>query len=156
MGLIEQVRPYTIPHHVMRLVNGRGDVILTNDPPGQPFGWPRKFGFIQPLVDREMYEGLARHDGVDVRFGHTVVDAVDHGDHVEATVEVTGEDGQVHAETLRAPFMVGCEGGQSPTRKRMGADFVGRSPSTRWVVIDVRNDPLGAPNVYLGADPARP
>ena len=38
----------------------------------------------------------------------------------------------------------------------MGVDFVGQSPSTRWVVIDVRNDPLGLPNVYLGADPARP
>ena len=44
----------------------------------------------------------------------------------------------------------------APTRKRMDVDFDGHSPSTRWVVIDVNNDPLGVPNVYLGADPARP
>lgn len=38
----------------------------------------------------------------------------------------------------------------------MGVDFEDVSPSTRWVVVDVNNDPLGIPNVYLGADPARP
>ena len=37
----------------------------------------------------------------------------------------------------------------APTRKRMDVDFDGQSPSTRWVVIDVNNDPLGVPNVYL-------
>ena len=34
--------------------------------------------------------------------------------------------------------------------------FEGKSPSTRWVVIDVWNDPLGTPNVYLDAYPKRP
>ncbi len=53
MNLIEEITPFTIPpHHVMRLVNGHGEVILTNDPKGEPFGWPRKHGFIQPWWTR--------------------------------------------------------------------------------------------------------
>ncbi|WP_191564037.1 bifunctional 3-(3-hydroxy-phenyl)propionate/3-hydroxycinnamic acid hydroxylase [Janibacter melonis] len=156
MGLTDEVIPYTIPHHVMRLVNGKGEVMVTNDPTGEPFGWPRKFGFIQPLVDRELYRGAQRYDDVDVRFGHTVTGHVDHGDHVAVTVSVAQDDGTVREETITAQYLVGCEGGSSRTRKAMDVDFVGESPSTRWVVIDVRNDPLGVPNVYLGADPARP
>jgi 3-(3-hydroxy-phenyl)propionate hydroxylase len=50
---------------------------------------------------------------------------------------------------------VGCEGGKSPTRKRLDVTFDGLSPSTRWLVVDVANDPLGTPNVWLGADPRR-
>lgn len=156
MGLVEEVTPFTIPHHVMRLVNGKGETMMTNAPTGEPLGWPRKFGFIQPLVDRQLYEGLSRFDDVDVRFDHTVTAAEDLGDHVAVTATVTGADGSTREETITAQYVVGCEGGSSPTRKRMGVDFVGHSPSTRWVVIDVNNDPLGLPNVYLGADPARP
>lgn len=157
MGLVEEVTPYIVPHHVMRLVNGNGEVILTNDPQGEPFGWPRKHGFIQPLVDRVMYEGTARYEGVSVQFGQRLVGLDDRGDHVLATVEIAdGRDGATRTEQIEAQYVVGCEGGQSFTRKWLGVEFEGKSPSTRWVVIDVRNDPLGLPNVYLGADPARP
>lgn len=38
----------------------------------------------------------------------------------------------------------------------MGLGFEDESPSTRWLVADVANDPLGTPNVFLGADPKRP
>lgn len=151
MGLAEEAIPYTVPHHIMRLVNGHGEVILTNNPQGEPYGWPRKFGFLQPEVDRVMFEGLARHEGVEVRFGHTLVGLDDRGEKVVATIE-TG-DGSME---VTADFVVGCEGGRSFTRSWLGVDFEGASPSTRWVVIDVNNDPLGVPNVYLGADPARP
>ncbi|WP_431190381.1 bifunctional 3-(3-hydroxy-phenyl)propionate/3-hydroxycinnamic acid hydroxylase [Janibacter cremeus] len=156
MGLVEQVEPYTIPHHVMRLVNGRGETMVTNAPQGEPFGWPRKFGFIQPLVDQQLHEGLERFGNVRVLFDHTVTRSVDRGEHVEVTATVTEADGSTREQVFTADYLVGCEGGSSPTRKRMDVDFVGESPSTRWVVIDVNNDPLGAPNVYLGADPARP
>lgn len=168
IDLIEEITSFTIPHHVMRLVNGHGDVILTNDPKGQPFGWPRKHGFIQPLVDKVMYEGLARFSDVEVRFNHRLVGIADRGDHIEATLQVGGgADGSgdlidaadaqaTGTTTVTARYLVGTEGGRSFTREWMGATFEGKSPPTRWVVVDVRNDPLGVPNVYLGADPARP
>ena len=38
MDLIDEVVPFTIPHHIMRLVDGQGDVIMTNNPKGEPFG----------------------------------------------------------------------------------------------------------------------
>lgn len=156
MGLAEMVLPFTVPHHVMRLVNGNGEVILTNDPQGEPLGWARKHGFIQPLVDGAMFDGLARFPKVQTYFSHMLVGLQERQDDILATFEVTAADGTVSTTQISARCVVGCEGGRSFTRKWMGVDFEGKSPSTRWVVVDVENDPLGTPNVYLGADPKRP
>ena len=73
-------------------------------------------------------------------------------DGVTATVELANGI----QTTVRARYLVGCDGGRSITRKSMGVSFEGQSSQTRFLVIDVRNDPLGTPNAYLGADPVRP
>ena len=150
-GLVESVRPHTNPHHIMRLVTGSGSTILVNDPKTDEFGWERKHGFIQPEVDRALFEGLARFDHVRVLFDHEVVDVDEDGERVSAIARTPDGDVRVSAR-----YLVGCEGGKSPTRKRLGVSFDGESPSTRWLVVDVNNDPLGTPNVFLGADPRRP
>ncbi|MEV8451605.1 bifunctional 3-(3-hydroxy-phenyl)propionate/3-hydroxycinnamic acid hydroxylase [Streptomyces sp. NPDC052095] len=156
-GLWEKVRPFTVPHHVVRLVNGRGQVLATNDPRTQEFGYPRKHGFIQPLVDRELAAGLDRFPDTVLRHGHRVTGLEDRGDHVLVTAERLDPEGDVVGTvSVTARYAVGCEGGSSFTRKWMGVGFEGRSPATRWVVVDVENDPVGTPSVYLGADPRRP
>ena len=155
VGLAEQIEPLTGPAHIMRLVNAKGEVLLYNDPQVHDFGWPRKNGFNQPLVDRELWKGLDRFDGVEVLFNHTVEDVEEDAHGVTALAQVRAADGSVQVRRFRARYLVGCDGGKSPTRKRMGVSFDGLSPSTRWLVVDVANDPLGTPNVWLGADPRR-
>jgi len=154
-GLWEQVQPYTVPHHVVRFVNGKGQVLAKNDPQTQEFGYVRKHGFIQPLVDQELARGLGRFPGTELRFEHTVVELVEETDHVRVTAETPA--GRVE---LTATYVVGCEGGRSFTRSWLGrkhdVEFEGKSPSTRWLVVDVEDDPIGTPSVYLGADPRRP
>ncbi|MEE2060570.1 bifunctional 3-(3-hydroxy-phenyl)propionate/3-hydroxycinnamic acid hydroxylase [Rhodococcus artemisiae] len=156
VGLVDAVLPHTSPQHIMRLVNGAGKVILVNNPQTDEFGWERKHSFIQPEVDRTLYEGLSRHHNVQVLFGHRVEDVEEDAESVTAIAESVDADGQVALRRIRARYLVGCEGGKSPTRKRLGVTFEGESPSTRWLVVDVNNDPLGTPNVFLGADPKRP
>lgn len=151
LGLAEAVLPHTTPHHIQRFVNGSGRLLAQINPSAETFGWPRKHAFIQPLVDRELLAGLDRYAEVKVRFGQRAERIRDAGDHVEVTV-VSGDGTHV----LRAAYVVGCDGGKSPTRKSMGVSFEGQSSSTRWLVIDVENDPLATPNAYMGADPSRP
>jgi 3-(3-hydroxy-phenyl)propionate hydroxylase len=57
---------------------------------------------------------------------------------------------------VRARYLVGCDGGRSTTRRLMGVSFDGTTSPTRWLVVDVANDPLGHPNSEVGADPQRP
>ena len=68
------------------------------------------------------------------------------------TVEFAGEPDTGR----RARYVVGCDGGRSATRRMMGVSFDGTTSPTRWLVVDIANDPLGHPNSEVGADPARP
>lgn len=156
VGLVDAVLPHTAPQHIMRLVNGAGKTIMVNNPQTQEFGWDRKHAFIQPEVDKALYEGLERYPNVKVHFGHQVEDVIETTDSLTAIARVSDADGKITEHHFTAQYLVGCEGGKSPTRKRMGVSFEGDSPSTRWLVVDVANDPLGTPNVFLGADPKRP
>lgn len=151
MGLVHKALPFTTPSHIMRLVNGKGQQITEIRPTTDEFGWSRRSAFHQPEVDRVLYEGLERFEHVDVHFGHEVSGYEDTGDGVRVTG--TGPDGDFE---ITGSYLVGADGGKSRTRKGIGVTFEGQSPSTRWLVIDLNDDPLGTPNVYLGGDPARP
>jgi 2-polyprenyl-6-methoxyphenol hydroxylase-like FAD-dependent oxidoreductase len=49
-------------------------------------------------------------------------------------VEVSG------GPTLRAAYLVGCDGGRSVVRKAAGIDFPGLAPSTSWMIAEVEMD----------------
>jgi len=151
-GVVNQVLPHTTPNHVMRMVNGTGQVLANVAPGDQDFGWSRRNAFIQPAVDAELLRGLSRFDHVHVQFSHTLLGYIDDADGVTATVELANGT----QKTIRARYLVGSDGGRSVTRKLMGVSFEGQTSPTRFLVIDLRNDPLGTPNAYLGADPVRP
>jgi 2-polyprenyl-6-methoxyphenol hydroxylase-like FAD-dependent oxidoreductase len=42
--------------------------------------------------------------------------------------------------SLRAKYLVGCDGGRSTVRKAAGIDFVGSEPSTSWLIAEVEMD----------------
>src|ERR1700747_1952239 len=69
------------------------------------------------------------------------------------TVELGG-DGDT--SIVQARYVGGCDGGRSMTRRMMDVSFEGTTSPTRWLVIDIANDPLGHPNSEVGADPERP
>jgi 2-polyprenyl-6-methoxyphenol hydroxylase-like FAD-dependent oxidoreductase len=51
-------------------------------------------------------------------------------------VDVELSDG----ESLRAAYLVGCDGGRSVVRRAAGIDFVGLDPSTSWMIAEVEMD----------------
>ena len=53
----------------------------------------------------------------------------------------TGVDVEVSGDTsLRAEYLVGCDGGRSLVRKAAGIDFPGLDPSTSWMIAEVEMD----------------
>ena len=127
---------------------------LPISPPTAEFGWPRRNGFVQPLADRVLLEGLERFGpAVDVHWSSRVTGLSQDANGVELVVEGPGPDG---ARTVRAAYAVGADGGRSFTRRGLGFEFAGLSAKADWFVIDIRNDPLGRPGAYVCADPRRP
>ena len=60
---------------------------------------------------------------------------------VGCTQDDTGVDVDLDDDTsLRAEYLVGCDGGRSLVRKAAGIDFVGLDPSTSWMIAEVEMD----------------
>jgi 2-polyprenyl-6-methoxyphenol hydroxylase-like FAD-dependent oxidoreductase len=53
----------------------------------------------------------------------------------------TGVDVEVSGDaSLRAEYLVGCDGGRSLIRRAAGIDFVGLNPSSSWMIAEVEMD----------------
>ena len=149
IGLVDRVLPHTVPNQILRFFDAKRGLLAEMAPPDARFGWPKRNGFVQPMVDAELFRGLDRFDHVEVRFGLRMQGCVETDD----AVAVEFSDGH---DPVRARYVVGCDGGRSATRRLMGVSFDGTTSSTRWLVVAVANDPLGHPNSEVGADPLRP
>ena len=149
IGLVEAVLPHTVPNQILRFFDAKRRLLAEMAPPDARFGWPKRNGFVQPMVDAELLVGLDRFDHVEVAWNRQMENCTETDDSV--TVEFADGHEPVHGR-----YVVGCDGGRSVTRRLMGVSFDGTTSSTRWLVIDTANDPLGHPNSEVGADPARP
>jgi len=152
LGLVDDVLEHVVPDQLLIYLDSSGRELARLAPSAAPYGWPRRNGFVQPLVDAAILRGLERHTGVDVLWAHAVEGFEQRDDRVELAVR----DAQGAATTIAARYVVGCDGGASMVRKQLGVAFDGMSSSTSWLVADLRNDPVGTPNSYVGCDPARP
>lgn len=150
IGLVDAVLPHTVPDQKIRIINGDRKVLAEINPTTREFGWPRRNGFVQPLVDKVLLDGLARYPHVDVRFGCLVESFTSDSDSATATVRTASGNEQVTGR-----YIIGCDGGRSVTRQHLGLAFEGETRSTRGLVIDVANDPIGTPHAVFGGDPSR-
>lgn len=151
-GLSDEVQKHITPDHWMRFYTASGKCFASIEPRTDEFGWSRRNAFIQPEVDQILHQGLARYPQVQVVFGHNVC-TVSQGPQ-GVTLEVENPQGE--KRTLRARYLVACDGGNSTIRRALQVPFEGRTKPNQWIVIDVRNDPLGTPHIGMHCDPERP
>lgn len=152
VGLVENVLPHTTPWHAMRFLTPKGRCFADIQPMTDEFGWSRRNAFIQPQVDAVMYEGLSRFPNVRVLFSRELEAFSQNGDSV--TINLQGPEGQ--RETVKADWLVACDGGASVVRRTLNVPFEGKTAPNKWIVIDIANDPLSTPHIYLCCDPVRP
>ena len=70
------------------------------------------------------------------------------------TLHLKTEEGQ--RETVKAQWLVACDGGASFVRRTLNVPFEGKTAPNQWIVVDIANDPLSTPHIYLCRDPVRP
>jgi flavoprotein hydroxylase len=113
-------------------------------------GWPQSSMFSQPELEAVLFARVEEIPAITVRRGAYTFDLVEAGDHV--SVHLEGGD------TVRARYVVGCDGANSTVRDRVGLPMTDRAFFYDWLVVDVVFDeprvfdPL---NVQI-CDPARP
>jgi 3-(3-hydroxy-phenyl)propionate hydroxylase len=85
----------------------------------------------QSHIERILAEWVAEL-GVPILRGHEVLGFTQ--DDAGVDVEVSGD------ASLRAEYLVGCDGGRSLVRKAAGIDFPGSDPTTSWMIAEVEMD----------------
>ncbi|WP_417522171.1 bifunctional 3-(3-hydroxy-phenyl)propionate/3-hydroxycinnamic acid hydroxylase [Marinobacter sp.] len=152
VGLIDEVLPHTTPYHAMRFLTPKGRCFADIQPMTDEFGWSRRNAFIQPQVDAVLCRGLSRFNNVKMLFSRDVQEF----EQDSAGVTLVADAPEGKNETIRADYLIACDGGNSYIRRSLGISFDGKTAPNQWIVVDIANDPLATPNVYLCADPERP
>lgn len=152
VGLVERVLPHTTPWHAMRFLTPKGRCFADIQPMTDEFGWSRRNAFIQPQVDAVMLEGLSRFPNVRCLFSRELEAFSQRNG--EVTLNLKAPDDQ--RETVKAQWLVACDGGGSNVRRSLNVPFEGKTAPNQWIVVDIANDPLSTPHVYLCCDPVRP
>jgi 3-(3-hydroxy-phenyl)propionate hydroxylase len=155
LGIAGEMQAASRPASAYEFRNAAGAVLMRYDPGagGSPSGWAAGYMFHQPSLELALRRVATNSPQIDVRLGHTLVGFVQDAEGVTATVD--GPDGP---ETLRAGWLVGCDGARSPVREVLGVGLSDYGFDEAWLVIDATvSDPARLPEVNLQiCDPARP
>lgn len=156
LGCLDAVLPPMIRNQSLDLVNQDHELLLRL-PAGQKSvsGLPTSVYFYQPHLDRTLRDTVSTIPSVDIRLGHEWTGYAEDADGVTAEFVTTDGKG-----SLRARWLVGCDGSWSPVREAMGSPLSSLNFDERWLVLDVKlsSMPDGVPTdrVVQVCDPARP
>lgn len=106
-------------------------------PSAYPFVLHLHQGMTEKILDQAV-----RDSGVEVQRSTVLKDFTTSGDGVLAQLDTNGETRAVHAR-----FLVGCDGGHSRVRQRLGLAMIGERHENNWIMADVR-----IPNMHLAKD----
>lgn len=158
LGLRERVEAISRPGlRGMHFVNARDEVLLVRGGTGLdgPQGCANNYYFHQPELEAVLRDGVARHPNVRVLAGRDAVGIDARDDGVRVALAGAGGDAPV---AVHARWLVGCDGGRSPTRRAIGSTMEDLGLHQPWLVFDaILERDLGLPDYTVQrCDPARP
>ncbi len=135
--------------------NAAGQILMRYDliAQGSPSGWAPSYMFHQPSLEVALRRLAGESPHVQLRLPRTLRSFDQDPEGVTAIV-----DGPEGPETVRARWMVACDGAKSPVREALGIGLDDFGFDEPWLVIDALvSDPsrLPAANLQI-CDPARP
>lgn len=153
-GVVDEVLPHTRTASTYEFRSAQGELLLSfNSPLESPSGWAQGYMFHQPAVENALRARFEAAAPGAIRLGLRLESFTQDDDGVTAIVE--GPNGE---QSLRARYLVACDGGRSLVRDSLGVGLHDLQFDEPWLVIDVK---VGAdarlPTVNLQiCDPARP
>ena len=125
---------YTCPE--VELVGATGEPFAHLSIAGTDFGngYPALRFFNQPFLESVLREGLPRFPHIEVRRGHLVESFTQEAQGISVAVRALDSDA---AYTVRARYVLACDGGRSTLRQLAGIDMVGATYDEGMVAISL-------------------
>ncbi|MBI5321264.1 bifunctional 3-(3-hydroxy-phenyl)propionate/3-hydroxycinnamic acid hydroxylase [Bradyrhizobium sp.] len=156
VGLGDYMDGAIAPHNGTHFLGVDGEIIKIFDPspPPHPLGWIPNATFVQPDAETALREKLSEYDNADIFLSATGFALAQ--DQNSVSLSVRRDDGSEF--TLRARYLVGCDGANSFVRKQIGAGLEDLAFDEWWVVVDtLTSDPARRPaKAFQYCRPSRP
>ena len=173
IGMAEELAAGMLQSPVVQFAMPDGEVFWQLRNPNRPYAWDASYFVYQPRLESTLAERLARYPSVTVERGreltrfeqdeegvtvfHTASDGCNYG---KPAVEIKSEPAPQES-SVRARYLIGCDGGRSQVRAQLGVSMVGRNFPNPWVVVDIKEKVAGdglhhLPYFSFICDPACP
>ncbi|MBV9456081.1 MAG: bifunctional 3-(3-hydroxy-phenyl)propionate/3-hydroxycinnamic acid hydroxylase [Bradyrhizobium sp.] len=134
IGLADYMDATIAPHNGSHYLGVDGDLIKIFDPmpPPYPLGWIPNATFVQPDAESALREKLSEYGDVDICLAASGVSFAQDEETVSLSVwsQTRGEF------TIRARYLVGCDGANSFVRKQLGVGLEDLAFDEWWMVVD--------------------
>lgn len=123
-------------------------------------GWRVTYWFNQPELEARLHELASDIPSIELLRGWEAVELNETSDSVSLTIqetaEVVGPSGQ--QETIKARYLIGCDGANSFVRDSVGIDIVDKGYFFDWLILDMvpERDYKVSPAQWQLCDPERP
>lgn len=135
LGLTETIAPHVAPYRPSEYRGVDGNPIRRLDaaPAPYPLGWAPNYVFNQPALEKALREHVRNCTDASL---HTHSEIVDFGQSdnsvwIEAIQANTNE-----STRYEASYLIACDGGSSPIRKRLGIALEDLGFDEAWLVVD--------------------
>jgi 3-(3-hydroxy-phenyl)propionate hydroxylase len=150
-GLVEEVMRETVHGYGSHYYSARGRCFAKVQPTEQPYGFPRRNAFRQPILERQLRDALARFVHVTPLFQHEFVAFTQ--DAKGVTLRVRHDGGECE---FTCDHLVACDGASSLVRRQLGIALGGSTFRERWLIVDLENSPVTSPHTKVFSNPKRP
>jgi 3-(3-hydroxy-phenyl)propionate hydroxylase len=142
IGVLDRLAPEMLMDTGARYFGRKGQLLAEVRPGSPRLGQPGKSQFDQPVMEQLLLEAARARPQIDIRFNteaFRITEAADHADTV-----LIDDDGK---QTVRAKWVIACDGGRSPVRAQLGIPMEGSTQTQKWIVVDIVNTP-GVPEKF--------
>jgi 3-(3-hydroxy-phenyl)propionate hydroxylase len=151
-GLVDEVMAQTVAGYGSLYYSAHGRCFAKVQPTEQPYGFPRRNAFRQPVLERQLRAGLGRFAHVTALFRHELNSFEQTPDNV--SLRAIAVDGS--RVELTCDYLVSCDGSSSTVRRQMGIGMGGSSFKERWLIVDLEASPSVSPHTKVFSNPRRP
>jgi len=151
IGLAETVMRETVAGYGSHYFSADGGLFAKVQPTAEPYGFPRRNAFRQPILERQLREALSRFPQVIAAFEHELAGFAQDETGVRLRVTHAGEEA-----VLACDYLVACDGASSAVRRTLGIAMSGSTFQERWLIVDLENSPVSSPHTKVFSNPKRP
>jgi 3-(3-hydroxy-phenyl)propionate hydroxylase len=145
-GVADEVMEIAVVQVANQAFAGTTELFLDRTPP-EPGRFPRVVNIPQDRLEQMILAAIDRRGSIKLRRGHRVTDVAQDADGVYIEAQAAGEP-----VSLRADWLIACDGGRSSIRRALGATLEGVRHDARFIVTDVRVDldlPAGVRRIWF-------